>query len=240
MVFQWRNKKFLYKVWAPNQIAVVVRRVPDVVKYQVMLLVSIAQLCRELTTGFDQISEERKTTLEQLSAFVKTRLENGQQVDLIYVCTHNSRRSHIGQVAGAVAAAFYDLDNIETYSAGTEATAIHTNTLAALEDLGFHEQTLENGTNPKTRIGFGTTEHSVCFSKTIDDDSLPKSDFAALMTCDHADENCPYIPGCALRLPLRYEDPKKADGTPEVKQVYQDKVREILREQLYVFSKITP
>ena len=204
-----------------------------------MLLVSIAQLCRELITGFDQISEERKATLEQLSAFVQTRLEKGQQVDLIYVCTHNSRRSHIGQIAGAVAAAFYDLDNIETYSAGTEATAIHANTLSALEDLGFHVQTLESGSNPKMRIGFGTTEHSICFSKTIDDDSLPKSDFAALMTCGDADENCPFIPGCAIRLPFRYVDPKKADGTPEVKQVYQDKVREILREQLYVFSKVT-
>lgn len=204
-----------------------------------MLLVSIAQLCRELSLEFDLIADERKALLEQERAFVQEKHDRSETAQLIYVCTHNSRRSHIGQIAGAVAAAFYDLDNIETYSAGTEATAIHANTLTALEDLGFHVQTLENGTNPKMRIGFGTTEHSICFSKTIDDKSLPQSDFAALMTCDHADENCPFIPGCALRLPLRYEDPKKADETSEMLQVYTDKVREILREQLYVFSKIT-
>ncbi|MFY7989274.1 MAG: hypothetical protein ACOVO3_00990 [Fluviicola sp.] len=204
-----------------------------------MLFVAIAQLCRELSQEFDRINDDRKALLDQERAFVQEKHDRSETAQLVYVCTHNSRRSHIGQIAGAVAAAFYDIEDIETFSAGTEATAIHENTLKALETIGFQLSTLESGANPVIRVGFGTTEHSICFSKTIDDKSLPQSDFAALMTCDHADENCPFIPGCALRLPLRYEDPKKADGTSEMLQVYTDKVREILREQLYVFSKIT-
>ena len=31
------------------------------------------------------------------------------------------------------------------------------------------------------------------------------------MVCDHADQNCPFIPGATARIPLRYKDPKEFD-----------------------------
>ena len=42
-----------------------------------------------------QISEERKKELKKLSVFVK---EKNKIADLIFICTHNSRRSHLCQV----------------------------------------------------------------------------------------------------------------------------------------------
>lgn len=36
-----------------------------------------------------------------------------------------------------------------------------------------------------------------------------------ITVCDHANENCPYIPGDAVRLHHNFPDPAKATGTEE-------------------------
>ncbi len=48
----------------------------------------------------------------------------------------------------------------------------------------------------------------ITFSKLFDDPSNSAAKFVAIMTCSHADENCPIIPGADLRIPVRYKDPK--------------------------------
>jgi arsenate reductase len=57
------------------------------------------------------------------------------------------------------------------------------------------------------------------------------------MTCTHADENCPFIPG-ATRISLPYEDPKAFDGTPEEEAIYAERCRQIARELLFAFSQV--
>ncbi|MEM6771423.1 MAG: protein-tyrosine-phosphatase, partial [Bacteroidota bacterium] len=76
----------------------------------------------------------------------------------------------------------------------------------------------------------------ICFSKRYDDAVNPKANFAAVMTCSDADENCPFIPGADVRIPLTYEDPKVADGTPEEATVYDERLREIGRELLWALA----
>ena len=58
------------------------------------------------------------------------------------------------------------------------------------------------------------------------------------MTCSHADENCPFIPGAEIRIPVRYDDPKAFDGTDLMEAKYLERSKEIATEMLYVFSKI--
>jgi arsenate reductase len=76
------------------------------------------------------------------------------------------------------------------------------------------------------------------YSKLYDDAANAISGFAAVMTCSHADENCPYIAGAEARIPLRYEDPKAFDNTPEEAEKYDAHSLQIASEMLYVFSKI--
>ena len=58
------------------------------------------------------------------------------------------------------------------------------------------------------------------------------------MTCSHADENCPFIPGAEKRIPVRYDDPKAFDNTPQQEEKYEERSNQIATEMLYVFSQI--
>jgi arsenate reductase len=66
----------------------------------------------------------------------------------------------------------------------------------------------------------------------------PVSNFAAVMTCSHADENCPFILGTEMRIPVMYEDPKLFDHTVLEKEKYRERSLQIAAEMKYVFSKI--
>ncbi len=198
----------------------------------------IKNFCQHLTTQFDAISLERKVALEKISSYVSGKLKAGADVRLVYICTHNSRRSHFGQIWSAVAASFYGLKKVQTYSGGTEDTAFNVNAINALSAQGFSIETTDNATNSRYTVQFGEHETTCCFSKVYDDPENPTNDFAAIMTCSDAEENCPYIPGCDLRIATSYEDPKKFDGTEEQHAKYLERSEQIALECLYVFSKI--
>ncbi len=159
-------------------------------------------------------------------------------VSLTFICTHNSRRSHFGQIWAAVAAAWYGVEGVKTYSGGTEATAFNLRAVAALERAGFRVEN-PGGENPFYRVSFSENEPALeCFSKVYDHPANPSQDFIAVMTCSEADENCPFIPGATLRVPLTYEDPKEADGTPEETARYDERCRQIAAEMFFLFSQV--
>ena len=79
---------------------------------------------------------------------------------------------------------------------------------------------------------------SVCFSKTYDDFTNPQKEFAAIMTCSDAEENCPFIPGIELRISTTYDDPKSFDNTPQQDAKYDERCKQIALETLYVFSLV--
>jgi arsenate reductase len=177
-----------------------------------------------------KIPAARKAQLGKLADYIA---QQSGRARLNFICSHNSRRSHISQIWAAVGSAYFDLSGLETYSGGTEATAFNPRAVAALQRVGFQ---IDNpaGENPRYQVRFTALQPPLtCYSKTFDDPPNPKSDFAAIMTCSDADENCPLIPGAEFRLPLTYEDPKAADGTPEEAARYDEHVRQIGREILY-------
>ena len=185
------------------------------------------------------IPEGRKALLTQLASYIRAKQAEHQTVALNFICTHNSRRSHLSQIWAATAANYYGLDKISTYSGGTEATAFNPRAVAAMERVGFQ---IENpgGDNPHYLVSFATDVTPLeCFSKAFDDPFNPEKGFAAIMTCSDADENCPFIPGVELRLPLTYNDPKEADDTPEEAPRYDERARQIGREIFYAMQLVT-
>src|SRR6478609_9304752 len=203
------------------------------------MFIEIENYIKDLTKRFDQIPAERKEILSSISIYVQQQLAKGKHAELIYVCTHNSRRSHFGQVWGKTAAAYYNIPNINTYSAGTEATAMNANAINALKRVGFAIHTEKEGTNPLYKVEYDNTSSAIyCFSKTYKDESIPSQDLCAIMTCTEADGNCPFIPGTALRVSCPYEDPKAFDGTPQQDEQYDARCRQIALENLYLFSLI--
>jgi protein-tyrosine phosphatase/arsenate reductase len=194
--------------------------------------------CDQLVKQFDQISPERKALLERITSYIQEKREHEEPVNLVYICTHNSRRSHFGQVWAAVAAAYYGFTNVKTFSGGTEATAFNPNAIEALKKTGFEVIRETEGSNPEYKVQFGKNEFTKCFSKVYDNEVNPKSNFVAIMTCSDAEENCPFIPGVELRIGTTYDDPKAFDGTPIQYEKYVERSNQIALECLYVFSRI--
>jgi arsenate reductase len=203
------------------------------------MFTKIKSTCDQLVQEFHSISPERKQLLEKIASFIQEKKANNIPVKLMYVCTHNSRRSHFGQIWAAVAAEYFDVENVTTFSGGTEATAFNPNAIQALKEIGFYVNDKDDTSNPTYEVIFSTkSKPSICFSKIYNDTSNPTSNFAAIMTCGDAEENCPFIPGVELRIGTTYDDPKAFDGTPQQEEKYRERALQIAKEILYVFSKV--
>lgn len=188
---------------------------------------------------FSEIPQDRVEELDKIAAFIQKQVNAGQPVQLTYICTHNSRRSHFGQIWGATAAAYYNIPIVKTYSGGTEASAFNERAVAACERAGFDIKKTSEGKNPVYQVSYGTdSEPLKAFSKKYDDASNPQSNFCAIMTCSQADEACPVVKGAAARIAVPYDDPKAFDGTPQETAKYDERCKQIATETLYVFSKV--
>ncbi len=204
-----------------------------------LMIVSIKSFCDNLANEFNSIADERKQLLDKLSNHViENQIEN-KTSNLVYICTHNSRRSHFGQIWAAVASRYYNIDQVNTYSGGTEATAFNKNAIDSLRRLGFIINPLNQDLNTKYEVIFNENEKAIsCFSKLFNDINNPENDFVAIMTCSDAEENCPFIPGAKMRIGTTYDDPKSFDNTPLQDSKYDERCRQIALETLYVFFKV--
>ena len=187
----------------------------------------------------DQILDDRKLKLDKIVSYLQEKGNKSKGVHLIFICTHNSRRSHLSQIWAQVLAVHYGWKNVFTYSGGTEATAVYPQTLIALEKKGFKIVQLDEGENPRYMVMYDTVQNGMkVFSKKFADKENPNKNFAAVMTCMEADEACPFVPGAEERISLAYEDPKAFDGTPEEAEKYSERSHQIAVEMNYVFSRI--
>ena len=185
------------------------------------------------------LSEERKTILQPLIAYINSKTQEEQIIQLNFICTHNSRRSHLAQVWAQAMASYFNIPNIACFSGGTESTAVYPMVIQTLEEAGFQITMEVSAENPVYHITFATDKMPLlAFSKKYDEDANPKSGFAAIMTCSQADAGCPFVAGSEKRISIMYEDPKASDGTSEQKKVYKERSEQIATEMKYVFSKI--
>ncbi len=185
------------------------------------------------------ISETRKKILQSLIDFIIEKEEVGDEINLNFICTHNSRRSHLAQIWAQVMAAHFKVKNVHCYSGGTEATALFKSVKETLEEVGFVFKTDLGGDNPKYSIYFSVENKPIIgFSKTYNDAFNPTNKFTGILTCSQADENCPFISGAEKRISITYEDPKQFDNTPFQKEKYKERSLQIASEMSYVFSRI--
>lgn len=200
---------------------------------------NIAQYVLDREAEFAQIPEERKRQLTKIADYLVACRDNDRPAHFIFICTHNSRRSHMAQLWAAVAAARHGLSQVETYSGGTEATAFNPRAVAALERAGFEFRVIDDGTNPLYEVTFAANVKAQrCFSKIYDSPPNPTEAFCAVMTCSSADQSCPNVSGAKLRVAIPYEDPKVADNTSEEASKYDERSAQIAREMLYAFARV--
>lgn len=204
-----------------------------------LLLPELEVYTHQRITEFDIIPTSRRDELALLANFVRKKTAVGETAALNFICTHNSRRSHLSQIWAQTAAWHYDVANVQTYSGGTEATAFNPRAVAAVKKASF--TVIENPPleNPRYQVQYSPEATSLtCFSKKYDDAFNPNANFCAIMTCDSADEACPVVFGATERLPIKYQDPKAYDDTPQETEKYDERCRQIAREMLYAFSLV--
>ncbi|WP_152286577.1 arsenate-mycothiol transferase ArsC [Flavicella marina] len=195
----------------------------------------------EIVEGLDPstISSERKEVLLPLIEYIQEKVANNQIIRLNFICTHNSRRSHLSQVWAQAMATYFNIDRVYSYSGGTEATAMFPMAAKTLSNQGFQIQKLSDSNNPVYAIKHAENEAPIIgFSKTFDSEFNPQSNFAAILTCSSADEGCPFIAGAEKRIPITFEDPKAFDNTPQQAEKYLERSIQIATELFYVFNEI--
>ncbi|MDW8219292.1 MAG: protein-tyrosine-phosphatase [Bacteroidota bacterium] len=186
-----------------------------------------------------KITEERKQRLDKVIAFIQAKLDNNEPAHLMFVCTHNSRRSHLSQIWAQTLAAYYGLDGVRAYSAGTEVTAFNERAVRALQRAGFAIRKLSEQTNPIYTVQYAHNALPIhVFSKLVSDTTNPSKGFCAIMNCSQAEQACPVVPGAVMRVSLPYDDPKEFDGMPQEEKQYDECCRQIARELIYVFSQV--
>ncbi|MEP2236963.1 MAG: protein-tyrosine-phosphatase [Maribacter sp.] len=201
------------------------------------MLPKIEQLISSLRT--DSITKDRKDVLQPLIDFIQQKKAANSSIRINFICTHNSRRSHLSQVWAQTMATYFNINNVFCYSGGTEATALFPKVAETLKNQGFQIQKLSDTSNPVYAIKFSENEHPVIgFSKSYEDSFNPASQFAAVMTCSQADGGCPFIAGAEKRIPITFEDPKAFDNTPQQAEKYAERSIQIATELFYVFSQI--
>jgi len=204
------------------------------------LLEPLQSYAREIATSHDEISPARQEVLREVAVTIRRHLEADPHADLTFICTHNSRRSHLGQVWAQTAATVYELPagRLRTFSGGTEVTACNIRTVRALRRAGLSIVEAEpNGGNPRYLVQYAEQEDPLLvFSKVYHQDGNPTSDYIALMCCSDADEKCPVVTGATERCALYYEDPKLADETPQEEAVYDQRCRQIAIEMFFMIA----
>lgn len=110
--------------------------------------------------------------------------------NLIILCTGNSCRS---QIADGYFKHFAG-DNLKVYSAGIETHGVNPRAIKVMA---------EDGVDISNNTSNNITEYL-----DVDFDYI-------ITVCDHAQENCPYIPGSGERVHYNFPDPAKATGTED-------------------------
>ena len=186
-----------------------------------------------------EVPEDRKQILDGLIHYLGQAINDRGRAQVVFICTHNSRRSQLAQAWSIFLAEHYQVP-VNALSGGTEVTVLHKHVVDTLRRSGCTLEIIENNdSNPKYALRWDDFSAPVTlYSKLYNDEVNPESHFAAVMTCSSADKDCPFVSGAEARFSLTYEDPKKADGSPEAAKTYNACSMRIANELNYVFKSL--
>jgi hypothetical protein len=202
-----------------------------------------------LTTTFDMIGADHRQAGQTLADWIASNYRPGQPLNVVVVCTGNTRRSILAATTGNIAASYYGMPEVRFYCGGTSPTALNARALKTLREMGVEIDPLgkeagrgePNTANPMYRVRWGSPSDSrgpameaVEFSKHYTDSSNPQQGFAGLTVCAEADVECPVVKGSALRISMHYLDPKIYDDGAYESAKYAERRDDMGRSMLSV------
>lgn len=203
------------------------------------LLPALQAYATEVAGELDKVPPERRLLLNAIASDINARLSTGKRAELTFICTHNSRRSHMSQIWAQTAAYHYGLESVAAYSGGTQVTACNCRTVTAMRRAGFEIEDATTGENPIYLVRYAGDRPPIrAHSKLYNAVGNPRQGFIALMTCSSADRSCPVVSGAIARHAIHYTDPRLCDDTPTETTAYNERCREIAREMFYIMSEV--
>jgi arsenate reductase (thioredoxin) len=203
------------------------------------LLPTLESYVHEVASELHLVPEQRRPVLEAIAEDILKQLDSRKAADLTFICTHNSRRSHMSQIWAQTAAYYYGFDRVNAYSGGTEETACNCRTITAMRRAGFDIEDATSGENPLYLVRYAENRPPIrAYSKLYNSGENPREGFIALMTCSSADKSCPVVHGAVARHAIHYVDPRLCDDTPNETAAYNERCREIAREMFYILSQV--
>lgn len=183
-----------------------------------------------------EVSNKRVFLINEIVNYIYKKTSENKIPKLNFICTHNSRRSQLCQFWASFFSNYYNI-KCEVYSGGTVETEVHKSVLNNISDYGFNISFKECN-NPIYSIKFKNQNLGNYFSKFYYNFENPKNEFAAIMTCSDAENNCPVVEGSEIKFSLPYEDPKKYDKSKNEKNEYKKTSETIASEMNYLFKTI--
>ena len=170
-------------------------------------------------------NQKRKKRLDNIASVINENLNKTRSI--VFLCTHNSRRSQICEVWGKVFAEIYR-KKININSAGAFKTVVHSQVYESIVKCGL---VVDN----KKEIFFDKKKFKLN-SKTID--SLTMKNFIAVMTCSNAEKSCPNDPRSIRNIKMFFNDPRIYDETDKMSREYLNTTIYIAEELNYIFKNI--
>ena len=154
-----------------------------------------------LNIDVSNISKSRKDSLNDIIKEIKKNTLQHKASRLIFICTHNSRRSIFSEVWSQTFIKYYNLNNIYTFSGGTEVSKVYSGVINTLIKNGFKVTNNKNQYNPTYSIYYGKQNFNIKVKSKLYSSSLnPTSNIIAIMNCSSAEKSCPFIPGASARI----------------------------------------
>ena len=170
-------------------------------------------------------SEKEKEELNKIVYQINSSIIESRNI--VFICTHNSRRSQYCEVWGNVFSILYN-EKLTLYSAGTVSTNVYPEVINSFSRAGL--ETKSNNT-----IVFNNTPIKLD-SKTLDEIGAKK--FISLITCSDAEKSCPIDKRSIKNIQFFHRDPKAFDDTPQEIEAY-DSICFIIAKQLnYIIKRI--
>ena len=192
-------------------------------------------ILKNIDTG---IEKNRKDKLVKLAQVIKRNREQQNIVKVIFICTHNSRRSQFSQVWAYISSLYFKLDFLEFFSGGTEVDSVNLNVINALSNSGLKIEKKQTGDEVYLLKSSKRDKGINLYSKEYSCKSNPPKHFIAIMTCSDADQMCPVIKGADKKVFLPYPDPRTSEKTGLEKKTYGHINAVVAKEMFYLMKQL--
>ncbi len=165
-------------------------------------------------------SHKQRERLEKVINQINKLLDTSRSI--VFICTHNSRRSQLCEFWAKYFSNHYE-KNLNFYSAGVEKTEVYNGVFKALLRCGIKRL------NNKLIVEKKSIRLE---SKTLEEIHLKS--FISIFNCSDAEKNCPIDFRSIANINLKYEDPKRFDGSSLEEDEYFKTSYKIARELNYI------